>query len=349
MVFRALSKGKRTHEQLVFCSDSTTGLKAVVSIHSTVLGPAIGGCRMFPYQTEEQALEDVLRLSEAMSYKAAMAGLQAGGGKSVIIGDPEKHKTKELLRAFGRHIESLNGRYIVAKDMGINAEDLQCMGQESSYVLGRPLEEGGVGDPSRWTAKGVHYGIREAVQYKLKRNSLKGIRVLVQGLGAVGRHLTEFLLEDGAELFAFDIKKNVMEQLKLQFSKLNLISEEEVYNTPCEVFAPCSVGSVINEESIAQLKCPIIAGGANNQLSSPLMGKKLMDKGVLYIPDFVINSGGLIYVCSHFPPQKTSLWIEDKIKEIAMTIRTICERSSAERTDTAQMARNLAKEKIKSF
>ena len=203
MVFKALDRQDQAHEQVVFCSNPETGLKAIVAIHSTCLGPALGGCRMYPYQTEDQALEDVLRLSEAMSYKAAMAGLKLGGGKSVIIADPDKHKKPELLWSFGTHIESFNGRYIVAKDMGITTEDLQYIGDQSSYVVGRPVQRGGVGDPSRSTAIGVYYGIKEAVQWKLKKDSLKGIKVIVQGLGAVGFNLVELLITGSGGAFCF--------------------------------------------------------------------------------------------------------------------------------------------------
>ncbi|MDE0092663.1 MAG: hypothetical protein OXN83_05220, partial [Oligoflexia bacterium] len=193
MVFQALGKREQAHEQVIFCSHSETGLKGIIAIHSTALGPALGGCRMRPYKTEEQALEDVLRLSEAMSYKAALAGLQLGGGKSVIIADPEKEKVPELLWSFGVHIESLKGRYIVAKDMGITMEDLQYIGDQTSYVVGRPVQRGGVGDPSRSTATGVYHGIKSAVKWKLKKDSLKGLRIVIQGLGAVGSNLLEFL------------------------------------------------------------------------------------------------------------------------------------------------------------
>ena len=186
MIFKVLEKKDRAHEQIVFCSNHETGLKAIIAIHSTKLGPALGGCRMYPYETEEQALEDVLRLSEAMSYKAAMADLRLGGGKSVIISDPEKHKTPELLWSFGIHIESFNGRYIVAKDMGITTEDLQYIGDQSSYVVGRPLKRGGVGDPSRSTAQGVYYGIKEAVKRKLKKRFFKRIKNCCSGCGCCG-------------------------------------------------------------------------------------------------------------------------------------------------------------------
>ncbi|MCZ0932426.1 MAG: hypothetical protein OXJ52_04660 [Oligoflexia bacterium] len=347
MVFKALSLRDQAHEQVVFCSNSETGLKGVIAIHSTALGPALGGCRMRPYQTEEQALEDVLRLSEAMSYKAALAGLQLGGGKSVIIADPEKDKKPELLWSFGLHIESLKGRYIVAKDMGINTEDLQYIGDQTSYVVGRPVKRGGVGDPSRSTAKGVYYGIKTAVQWKLKRDSLKGLRVILQGLGAVGSNLLELLNQEEMEIFVHDIKSSVLEKAKTQFPKIKIISKEEVFTTECDVFSPCSVGAVINEESVKTLKCSIVAGGANNQLSHPSIGKKLLDKRILYIPDFIINSGGLIYVSSYLSPKKSNEWIENKLKGISQTIRKLCDLSQAENVDTAEMALMLAKDKIK--
>ena len=348
MVFKALDKRYQAHEQVIFCSDFETGLKAIIAIHSTALGPALGGCRMYPYKTEEQALEDVLRLSEAMSYKAVMMDLGLSGGKSVIIADPEKHKTPELLRSFGRHIESLNGRYIVAKDMGINTQDLQYIGDQSSHVIGRPVNKGGVGDPGHWTAKGVYYGIKEAVRLKLKKDSLKGVRVVVQGVGSVGWNLVEFLIQDQAELFVFDVKKSFLTKVKTHFPSVNIISEEEVFSTPCEVFAPCSIGSVINEESVKKLKCSIIAGGANNQLDSPLRGEQLIKKDILYVPDFIINSGGLIYVSSCLPFNKQpDGWVENKIKEIPTIIKTICELSSVQKVGTGQVALNLVREKLK--
>ena len=347
MVFQNLQKEGSSHEQVIFCSHPETGLKAIVAIHSARLGPALGGCRMYPYATEEEALKDVLQLSSAMSWKAAIAGLKLGGGKSVIIGDPEKHKTPELLWSFGTHIDSLNGRYIVAKDVGISAEDLQYIGDQSSYVLGRPVQRGGVGDPSRSTAQGVLYGIKEAVQKKLKKDSLKGVRVAVQGLGAVGFRLVELLSEEQAEVFVFDIKQEIVQKTLARFPKTRAIKEEEALSLPCDVFAPCAMGGVINPHTIQKLNCSIIAGGANNQLSDVSMGKQLFDKGILYIPDFVINSGGLIYISSYLTPRKSNEWIENKIKEIPRSIAAVCDFSSSEGVDTAQMAISIAKEKIK--
>ncbi len=347
MVFEALDKKNRDHEQVFFCSSIDTGLKAIIAIHSTSLGPALGGCRMYKYHTEQQALEDVLRLSEAMSYKAAMADLKLGGGKSVIIGDPDEDKTPELLWSFGTHVEYLHGRYVVAKDMGITVEDLQYIGDQSSYVVGRPVERGGVGDPSRSTAKGVYYGIKEAVKSKLKRDSLKGIKVVIQGLGAVGYNLVEFLAQAKAELLVYDVKESAVKKVQSIFPNVKIISDEEVFTSSCEVFSPCAIGAIINEESIKKLNCPIIAGGANNQLSSLSIGQKLADKGILYIPDFIINCGGLIYVSSYLTPKKSNEWIEKKLRGIPRTIKKVCEFSQNEGVEPAEMALSLAKNRIK--
>ena len=347
MVFKALEKKDRTHEQVIFCSNPETGLKGIIAIHSTALGPALGGCRMRPYQTEEHALEDVLRLSEAMSYKSALAGLQLGGGKSVIIADPEKDKNPELLWSFGVHMESLKGRYITAKDMGIETEDLQYIGDQTSYVVGRPVKRGGVGDPSRSTAKGVYYGIKTAVQWKLKKDSLKDLRIVIHGLGAVGSNLLEFLSEEGMEIFAYDIKAKTLKRAKEKFPNLKILSEEDIFTIECDIFSPCSVGAVINEESLKNLKCSIIAGGANNQLSHRSIGQKLLEKQILYIPDFIINSGGLIYVSSYLSPKKSNEWIESKLKNISQTIKKVCELSQSDNLDTSEVALIMAKEKIK--
>ena len=347
MVFKALEKRDRVHEKVVFCSDPETNLKAIIGIHSTTLGPAMGGCRMYSYESEEKALEDVLRLSEAMSYKAAMAGLMLGGGKSVIIGDPDKDKNPEMLWAFGQHLESLKGQYIVAKDMGINTEDLQYIGDQTSYVVGRPVERGGVGDPSNSTAKGVYYGIKTAVSWRLKKENLKGLRVIVHGLGSVGGGLVEFLYKESADIFAYDINEQVMTEVKKKYPKVQLITEEEVFSKECDIFAPCSIGSIINDKTIETLKCSIIAGGANNQLSDQSIDQKLKVRNILYIPDFVINSGGLVYVSSYLSPKKSNEWIESKIRGISTTIRKLCEVSEVEGMTPAEISLKLAKDKIK--
>ena len=346
MVFKALEKRDQAHEKVIFCSDHRTNLKAIIGIHSTTLGPALGGCRMYAYKNEEEALNEVLRLSEAMSYKAAMAELQLGGGKSVIIGDPDKDKNLEMLWSFGHHLESLKGQYIVAKDMGINTEDLQYIGDQTSYVVGRPVERGGVGDPSYSTAKGVYYGIETAVQWKLKKDKLKALRVIVQGLGAVGSGLVELLCKEEAEVLVYDVNESSMTELKKKYPHIKIITEEEVFSKECEVFAPCSIGSIINDKTIETLQCSIIAGGANNQLSESSIDQKIRAKNILYIPDFVINSGGLIYVSSYMYPKKSNDWIESKIKGIGATIKKLCEDSESEGVTAFEMSLKLAKERI---
>ena len=346
MVFKALEKEDPPHEQVIFCSDREAGLKALIAIHSSVLGPALGGCRMYPYKTERAALKDVLRLSRAMSYKAAIAGLASGGGKSVIIGDPDKDKSPALLRAFGRHVQALEGRYIAAKDMGISVEDLRCVAEETHYVLGRPRQEGGVGDPSPSTAKGVYYGMKAAVKWKLKKDSLKGLRVVVQGAGAVGKKLIELLVKDSAEVWVSEIRERALGDLKKDFPSVRVISPEESLSSPCDIFAPCALGGIINKTSLSVLDCSLIAGGANNQLSSPSLGQKLAEKGILYIPDFAINSGGLIYVYSCLKPGKSAEWVESKVREIPKTIREICEYAEKEGISTTETALKLAKQRM---
>ncbi len=269
MVFNALEKEAQPHEQVIFCSDRPAGLKGIIAIHSSALGPALGGCRMYPYKTEKAALKDALRLSRAMSYKAALAGLDSGGGKSVIIGDPDKDKSPPLLRAFGRHVEALKGRYIAAKDMGISAEDLQCMAGESHYILGRPKQEGGMGDPSPATARGVYFGMKAAVKWKLKKASLKGLKVSVQGAGAVGQRLIGLLVQDGAEILASDIKKSALEDLKKRFPSVKIIPPKESVSAACDVFAPCALGAVINKTALPALKCSVMPG-APTISSAPL-------------------------------------------------------------------------------
>ena len=346
MVFRALEKEDQPHEQVIFCADRETGLKGIIAIHSAVLGPALGGCRMYPYKTEKTALKDALRLSRAMSYKAALAGLDSGGGKSVIIGDPDRDKSPALLRAFARHVEALKGRYIASKDMGISVEDLQCMAGETSYILGRPRQEGGAGDPSPSTAAGVYYGMRAAVKWKLKKDSLKGLKIAVQGAGAVGKRLIELLVQDGAEVLASDVRESALEQLKKRLPSVRIIPPEESVSAACDIFAPCALGGVINRAALPVLGCSIIAGGANNQLSSPSIGRELAERGILYIPDFVINSGGLIYVYSCRKPGKSLEWVDQKIRKIPQIIIEICDLAKKEGVSTTETALNLAKRKI---
>ena len=349
MVFKEVKKVKLEHEQIVFCRDQKTGLRAIIAIHNTNLGPTLGGCRMHPYKNEEDALRDVLNLSEGMSYKSAFADVELGGGKSVIIADPKTEKTPELLRSFGKFVDSLGGKYITAKDVGIKDEDLMHVAQETKYVVGSPKDLVGVSHPSAATARGVFYSLKWSVKKKLKKDSLKGIRVVVQGAGAVGRELVKHLLEESAEVFIYDIQEKVLQELKQQYPALNLINQEhEVFTTPCDVFAPCAMGSVLNSETIKTLNCSIIAGAANNQLENDEIGEQIYKKGIFYLPDFVINSGGLVFVYSLLEPKKLDGWVSEKLKSLPKSLDGIYEISEKQNVSMQNAALQFAVNKIQS-
>jgi leucine dehydrogenase len=293
-VFEELEKD--SHEEVVFGYDKDAGLKAIIAIHNTSLGPALGGTRMWPYESESEALKDVLRLSRGMTYKAALAGLNLGGGKAVIIGDPEKEKNEILFRAFGRLVEGLHGRYITAEDVGTTPCDMEWVRAETKYVTGIDEAHGGSGDPSPVTARGVYSGIRACVEEVLGKKSLKGIRVAIQGAGHVGLNLTEILKRDGAVVYISDIHS---ERVKTAVEKYGAIEvdPDKIYSLDMDIFAPCALGAVINDKTIEMFNCRIIAGAANNQLDDEVRhGRMLMEKKILYAPDYAINSGGLINV-----------------------------------------------------
>jgi leucine dehydrogenase len=283
------------YEQLVFCHDHSTGLRAVIAIHNTTLGPALGGCRMWPYSCEEEAVVDVLRLSRGMTYKAAASGLNLGGGKSVIIGDPHTDKSEALFRSFGRYIETLGGRYIVAEDVGTTTADIDNVRLETPYVAGLDVTRGGSGDPSPFTALGVFQGMRACAEEVFGTPSLEGKTVAVQGLGHVGYHLCRLLDEDGANLIVADIVPAAVERVVREFGA-KAVGPEEILSVNCDVFAPCALGAVVNDATLPNFRCSIIAGSANNVLLEPHHGQELADRGILYAPDYVINAGGLINV-----------------------------------------------------
>jgi leucine dehydrogenase len=284
------------HEQIVFNHDHATGLKAIIAIHDTTLGPSLGGCRFWNYASEEEALLDVLRLARGMTYKAAVAGLNLGGGKAVIMGDPKKLKSEALFRAFGRFVNSLGGRYITAEDVNVNPHDVDYVAMETKYVTGIASGGGGSGDPSPITALGVFSGIKASVQYKLKRESLTGLKVAIQGVGAVGYHLCTLLKAAGAELVVSDIEQARVERVVSQLGAIPL-DTAEIHAADADVFAPCALGAILNDESIPQIKAAIIAGAANNQLQDePHHGQMLRERDICYAPDYVINAGGLINV-----------------------------------------------------
>ncbi len=283
------------HEEIVFCHDPSVGLKAIIAIHNTSLGPALGGTRMWNYKSEEEALVDVLRLSKGMTYKAATAGLNLGGGKAVIIGDSKTQKSEGLFRAFGQFVNSLNGKYITAEDVGTSVNDMEYIFMETPFVTGIPKGFGGSGDPSPYTAHGVLMGLKASAKWQLGTDNLKGMRVAVQGLGNVGTHLVKHLVDEGAIVTVSDIDN---EKVKKHVDNLKVKScpTEEILFQDCDILAPCALGAIINDQSIGKIKAKVIAGGANNVLAEPKHGNQLKELGILYAPDYVINAGGLMNV-----------------------------------------------------
>jgi valine dehydrogenase (NAD+) len=285
------------HEQVVFANDQATGLKAIIAIHSTALGPALGGTRFYPYSSTDAAIEDVLNLSRGMSYKAALAGLDLGGGKAVIIGDPATLKSEALLRAYGRFVQSLNGRYYTACDVGTNSLDMDDIARECSYVTGRTVAHGGAGDSSVLTAYGVFQGMRAAAEQVWGEPTLAGRTVGVAGVGKVGRHLVRHLIEDGAGVVITDVHQPSIDAVRDEFPQVQaVVSTDELVASPLDVYAPCALGGALTDAVVDVLSAKIVCGAANNQLAHPGVEKQLEDRGILYAPDYCVNSGGLIQV-----------------------------------------------------
>jgi leucine dehydrogenase len=278
------------HEQIVYVRDETVGLRAIIAIHSSVLGPALGGTRFWDYESEGEALFDVLRLSRGMTLKNAAAGLKLGGGKAVIIGDPKKLKTKELLHAYGNFIDSLGGKYYTAEDMNIGASDVSLINETTSYVVGTPAVSG---DPSPFTARGVYMAMKAGVSVKFGTDTLKNKTVVVQGLGSVGSVLCEYLYKEGANLKVYDINSSVVEKVVKELNA-TAVTADELLTTDCDILAPCAMGAVLNTKNVKSLKCQLVSGAANNILLDAATGDALEDMGILYLPDYIINAGGVI-------------------------------------------------------
>ena len=282
------------HEQIVFCNDKQNGLRAIIALHNTKLGPAFGGCRMWNYKSEMDALHDVLRLSRGMTYKAAMSKINLGGGKAVIFGDSKKEKHQNLFKSFGRFVEGLSGRYITAEDVGTSVEDMEWVRSETSYVTGISRSKGGSGDPSPLTALGTYSGMKATVKNKLGKHSLFGLKIGIQGVGNVGYHLCKYLHKEGALLYVTDVDKDALNRVSNEFGA-NIIDLEAIYSADIDIYAPCALGGTLNDHTIPQLKCSIVAGAANNQLAEEdLHARKLYERDITYAPDYVINAGGLI-------------------------------------------------------
>lgn len=329
------------YEQLVFCQDRNTGLKAIIAIHDTTLGPALGGTRIWNYESEEDAIIDVLRLSRGMTYKNAAAGLNLGGGKAVIIGDAKEIKSEELFRVFGRYVESLGGRYITAEDMNTTTQDMAYVNDETDFVVGL---EGKSGDPSPVTAFGVFKGILSAVNEVYGSDDLTGKTVAVQGLGAVGYIVCKYLHEAGAKLYVTDIRKDSIEKVVTELNA-TAVAPDEIYKVDCDIFVPCAMGAVINDFTVEQFKCKIVAGSANNQLAEERHGEILMEKGILYIPDFVINSGGVINVYEELKGYNKERAM-NRASTIYDSVKRIIEISKRDNISTNKAAERMAEERI---
>jgi len=284
------------HEQIVFCHDKDTGLKAIIGVHNTVLGPALGGTRMWKYENEWEALNDVLRLSRGMTYKSAISGLNLGGGKAVIIGDAKTDKTPELIQAFGRYIHSLSGKYITAEDVGTTTPDMDLIREITPHVTGISESKGGSGNPSPVTAYGVYMGMKAAAKYKFGSDSLSGKRILVQGTGHVGETLVKHLSEEGAIITVSDISQSRMEEVAKKYGA-TIYEGDDLYTADVDIYAPCALGATINDDTVYRIQAKVIAGAANNQLANEqIHGQVLRERGIAYAPDFLINAGGIINV-----------------------------------------------------
>ena len=334
------------HEQIVFCHDSDSGLKAIIAIHDTTLGPALGGTRLLPYASEEEALYDVMRLSRGMTYKSACAGLPLGGGKAVIIADPSQ-KSEAMFRAFGRFVDSLGGRYVTAEDMNTSVANMDHVHLETRYVTGVSPAYGGSGDPSVMTALGTYYGIVASVKYRLKQPDLAGLNIAVQGVGSVGKHLCKMLHDKGAKLFVQDIDEKKLQEMRSLYNA-TIITEEELYRHDIDIYAPCARGATLNNEHIKTLKAKIVAGCANNQLEDEEKHSKMLKElKILYAPDFVINAGGIINVAqelSGYNLEKVQL----DVARIASTLETIFIEADKNEITTQAAANLYAEKRIKS-
>lgn len=334
------------HEQVVFCNDEATGLKAIIGIHNTVLGPALGGTRFWNYATEEEAVIDVLRLSRGMTYKAAVSGLNLGGGKAVIIGDFQKLKNEAFLRRFGKFVNGLAGRYITAEDMNMKTSDMEYIGMETKHVTGLPVEMGGSGDPSPVTAYGVYMGMKAAAKKAFGTDSLTGKKISVQGVGQVGKHLVEYLVKENAQVYITDINQERLATISKEQGAI-VVGMDELYDLDVDIYAPCAMGATINDNTISRLKAQVIAGAANNQLKDEVKhGQMLVEKGVTYAPDFVINAGGIINISSELKGAYNKSQAYSWTEKIYDTTLNIFELSENQGIPTQQAAMKIAEKRI---
>lgn len=335
---------KYDYEQLVICQDKESGLKAFICIHDTTLGPALGGTRMWTYESEEAAMEDALRLARGMTYKNAAAGLNLGGGKTVIMGDPRKDKSEALFRAFGRYIQGLNGRYITAEDVGTTVEDMDLIHQETNYVTGISPAFGSSGNPSPVTAYGVYKGMKASANVAFGSDSLEGKTIAVQGVGNVAYSLCEYLHEEGANLIVTDINKEAVQRAVENFGA-KAVDPDDIYGVECDIFAPCALGAIINDQTIPQIKAKVIAGSANNQLREEKHGDIIHEKGIIYAPDYVINAGGVINVADELNGYNNERAMK-KVDGLYDSLMSIYNIASEKNIPTYKAADHLAEQRI---
>lgn len=335
---------KYDYGEVFFARDAASGMRAIIAVHDSRLGPALGGCRFLSYAEEEDALVDALRLARGMTYKAALAGVPHGGGKAVVLRPTTHFDRVALFRAFGRFVESLGGHYITAEDSGTGLEDMEVVRTQTKWVTGVDVAHGGSGDPSPFTALGVRRGIEACVKHKLGRDSLDGVRVAVQGVGHVGYHLCKELHAQGAKIFVADVDPLKAERAQREFGA-TIVPLDEIFDVECEVLSPCALGSALANHTIPRIKAKIVAGAANNQLALPRNGDDLHARGILYAPDYAINAGGLINVAQEvigYDPQKA----RDRIMDVFDTILEICERSTKTGTPTYRVADMMVEERL---
>ena len=333
------------HEQVLFCNDEATGLKAIIAVHNTVLGPALGGTRVWAYNNEMEALNDVLRLSRGMTYKNAISGLNLGGGKAVIIGDARTIKSEALFRRFGKFVNGLAGKYITAEDVGVSPLDMNYVSMETQHVVGLP---GKSGDPSPVTAYGVYMGMKAAAKIQFGSDSLTGKKIAVQGVGHVGEYLVKHLTEEGALVSITDINEDTLSRVAQTYGA-KIVAPKDIYDIDMDIYAPCALGATINDDTLSRLKCSVIAGAANNQLMDEQKhGVEVMKKGIIYAPDFTINAGGVIN-CFSEVQGLSAAWAHSKAEEIYTTIHSIVKRSQDTQIPTYQIANKMAEVRIEAL
>lgn len=330
------------HEQVLFCYDPELEIKAIIAIHNTHLGPALGGCRLWPYGTEQEAVYDVLRLSQGMTYKAAVADLKLGGGKMVVIGDSRQPKPRAFFNKIGEFVESLKGSYITAEDVGVSVENVTAIREKTQHVVGVP---DGFGDPSPFTAYGIYQGMLASVAHQLGRPDLDGLKIIVQGLGSVGYNLSKHLHKAGAKLYVYDIHQPFLDRAIDEFNA-TAITDREVFTKEADVYAPCALGATLNSETIPALNVKVVCGGANNQLQDATHGRQLRQRGILYAPDYVVNQGGLVCVWyeTHKKPEHLIYQHIDALKD---TLTEVFALSEEEHLSTAEAANRIAEKRFK--